>query len=341
MPESLQADVAPCRRRLLGCHRDLGHHGGVQPIGIDLDGEHGSIEPFGILDDLAAKARFAFLVEPEHCIHERHEFRLLCMRYLASRGWSWFGEEVDWRWGERVDAYVTTGDEALLDPVDDHRLYTSGLLAPADAAAPHEALHAEHRRAAQVLRRTIPHARYFGFDSGGGDPEFLRIANALTTLEEGQEFMAYRERLMHHRIAAVATANPDVKIALMAGGAHLAKDDSRLQTAGPMAAGGGESTIGHHVAHALTDRPVLAIWLLYGGGRTASPYVPSGDLDVPDGSLNAELAQVFEEPALIPVGADAGTHTIISFGLLSCDLADQVDAIVFAPRVTPVQEEPT
>ena len=310
----------------------------MHPIGIDLDGEHGSIEPFRFLDQLATRARFAFLVEPEHCIHERHEFRLLCMRYLASRGWAWFGEEVDWRWGERVDSYLATGDESLLDPIDDHRWYTSGLLAAGDAAAPHEAMHAEHRRAAQALRRAIPYARYFGFDSGGGDPEFLRIANAVTTMEDGQEFMAYRERLMHDRVAAIATANPDAKIALMAGGAHLGKDDSRLQAAAVMPAGGGAPTIGHHVVHALTDRPVLAIWLLYGSGQTASPYVPGGDLDAPPDTLNAELAQRCNEPALIAVGADAGTHTIVSFGPITCDLAEQMDAIVFAPRVTPVQE---
>jgi hypothetical protein len=311
----------------------------MRTVAIDLDGEQGSIEPFGMLDELADRARFAFLVEPEHCIHERHEFRLLCMRYLASRGWSWFGEEVDWRWGERVDAYVATGDEAMLEPVDDHRWYTSGLLAAADAAAPHGAMHAEHRRAAQALRRAIPDARYFGFDSGGGDDEYLRVANAVTTVEEGQAFMAYREQLMHERVALVATANPTAKIALTAGGAHLAKDDARLQTFGMMSAGGDRTaTIGHHVCHTLTDQPVLAIWLLYGGGRSASPHVPGGELIVPDGTLNAELARSCAEPALVAVDPDAGSHTFISFGPITCDLADQVDAIVFAPEVSPVRD---
>lgn len=314
--------------------------GVVQTIPIDVDGEHGSIEPFEILDELAGRARFAFLVEPEHCIHERHEFRLLCMRYLASRGWSWFGEEVDWRWGERVDAYLATGDEALLEPVGDPNWFTSGLLAAAGAAAPHDAIHAENRRAAQALRRAVPQARYFGFDSGGGDPEYVRCGNAITTFDEGNAFMAYRERLMHGRVEAVATANPSEKIALMAGGAHLAKDNGRLHTRGPMSAGGGRAaTIGHHVCHVLTDEPVLSIWLLYGGGRSASPWVPGGDLGVPPGTLNAELRQSSREPALVKVGKGAGTHTFISFGPITCDLAEQVDAFVFVPEVTPVRED--
>ena len=96
---------------------------------LELDGEHGDVGPLGVLDELAANARVAFLVEMDHCIHERHEFRLLCLRYLAAHGWRWFGEELDWRQGERTDAYLQAGDEALLEPVDDGNWYTSGILA--------------------------------------------------------------------------------------------------------------------------------------------------------------------------------------------------------------------
>jgi hypothetical protein len=200
-------------------------------------------------------------------------------------------------------------------------------------------MHAESRRAVQALRRTIPGARYFGFDSGGGDAEYLRIANTVTTYEEAQAFMAYRETLMHDRVAAVASANPAAKIALMAGGAHLAKEDARLHATSLMSAGGHRApTIGHHVCHELTDQPVLAIWLLYGGGRTASPYVPGGELSVPDGTLNAELRRSAGQPSLVAIGADSGRHTLISFGSITCELAEQVDAIVFAPEVTPVRE---
>jgi len=88
-------------------------------VPLDLDGEHGSLAPFTAFDALADEAEFAFLVEMDHCIHERHEFRLLCLRYLASRGWTLFGEELDWQTGDRIDRYLVTGDESLLEPVDD------------------------------------------------------------------------------------------------------------------------------------------------------------------------------------------------------------------------------
>src|SRR5437660_1172467 len=101
----------------------------ITSAAIDLDGEHAPLSPFAALDDLAARARFAFLVEFDHMIHEKWQFRLLCVRYLVSRGWRWFGEELDWREGERIERYLRTGDDRLLDPIDDGRWYTSGLFA--------------------------------------------------------------------------------------------------------------------------------------------------------------------------------------------------------------------
>jgi hypothetical protein len=79
-------------------------------IPIELDGESGPIEPFGALDAVAAKARVAYIVEMDNFVHEKYDFLLMCIRYLASRGWSWFGEELDWRQGERIDHYLRTGD---------------------------------------------------------------------------------------------------------------------------------------------------------------------------------------------------------------------------------------
>jgi hypothetical protein len=304
---------------------------------IELDGEHGDLEPFEMLDDLAASARFAFLVEPEHCIHERHEFRLLCSRYLASRGWTWFGEEVSYRWGERVDNYLATGDEAVLE-IDENPPFTSGMLAPAHAKAPVRALHAERRRAAQAMRRAIGSVRYFGFDSTGED-EYMEHGNAIATAGDFHAFMAYRERRMSERIAAVANAEPSAKIALMAGGAHLAKNDAALHTVSAMSVGSDRSpSVGHHVASALAHGPVLSIWLLYGGGKTASPHVPGGHLTVDDHTLNAQLAARWNAPHLVRVDDDKSEHTLISFGALSCRLNDQIDAIMFCPRVTPVTE---
>lgn len=308
-------------------------------VAIELQGEHGDTAPLSMLDDLAASARFAFLVEPEHCIHERHEFRLLCCRYLAAHGWTWLGEEVGWRWGERVDRYLATGDESLLD-VDENPGFTSGMLAPAHANAPIAALHAERRRAAQAMRRSLGRMRYFGFD-GAGDPEYMERGNAIATIEDLQGFMAWREERMHERVTEVAQSNPSAKIALMAGGAHLAKDDAGLRTVNPANAGGNRvPSVGHHVSHSLAGGPVLSIWLLYGGGRTASPHVPGGDLTVDGSTLNAQLAKAWAGPCLARVDDEQDQHTIVSFGPLACRLSEQIDAIVFSPRVTPVTVEP-
>lgn len=306
-------------------------------VAIDLDGEYGDTGPLSILDDLAASSRFAFLVEPEHCIHERHDFRLLICRYLASRGWTWFGEEVGWRWGDRVDRYLATGDELLLS-TDENPVFTSGMLASAHAIAPVGALHAERRRAAQAMRRSLGQVRYFGFDSTG-DADYMERGNAIVTPADLQAFMGYREQLMYERVAAVAQANPSAKIALMAGGAHLAKDDAALRNLNPAGAGGDRvPSIGHHVTHSLSDGPVLSIWLLYGGGRTASPHVPGGQLAVGEGTLNARLAETWTEPCITRVDNQHDEHTLISFGPVACRLSDQIDAIVFCPIVTPVRE---
>lgn len=313
----------------------------ARAVPLDLDGEHGDIAPLQQLDDIASQARFAYLVEMDHCIEERHAFRLLCMRYLASHGWRWFGEEMDWRWTDRVQRYLETGDEGVLEPLDDGNCYTSGLLADQTKGAPHHAIHAGRRRAAQALRRAIPDARYFAFDSGGGDPEYIEIANAIESLDDALEFMAYREKLMHERVARIANEQPEARIALMGGSTHLAKDDTTLSAPGLMPVGGARvASIGHFAAHNLTDRPVLAIWLLHGGGHTASPYIPPpGELVVGPDTINAALRARWDRPCFLRVSDDTVPRTIAGMNNLtmSCRFADQVDAIVFCPTVTPVR----
>jgi erythromycin esterase-like protein len=86
---------------------------------IQLDGERGTLDAFSALAPLADAARAAYIVEMDHFIHEKYDFRLLCIRYLASRGWRWCGEEIDRRQGERIDRYLTGGDGTLLDAIDD------------------------------------------------------------------------------------------------------------------------------------------------------------------------------------------------------------------------------
>lgn len=153
--------------------------------------------------------------------------------------------------------------------------------------------------------------------------------------------MAYREQLMHERVARVAHEHPDDRIALMAGSTHLAKDDATLSAPGLTPAGGAAvPSIGHFVAHELTDRPVLAMWLLHGAGRTASPYLPPpGELVAGHDTINAALGSRWDRPCLLRVSEDTQPRTVAGMHNLTmtCRPTDQVDAIVFCPTVTPVR----
>lgn len=305
---------------------------------IDLDGD---IAPFAALDAAAEEARVAFIVEMDHFVHEKYAFRLQCIRYLASRGWRWFGEELDARQGERVDRYLTTGDESFLDPIEEPEWYTSGVLAQANARHPKEAWEAEQCAFARAVRRAVPGVRWFGFDIGAADDEYIGLANAATTFEELRPAMAVRERLMHERVARVMRDNPGDKVALMAGSTHLMKDDGGVDTPGVGAGPGGdtEHSIGHHVAHELTDAPVLSIWMLHGSGTTANPWLPPpGRLAPAPGTVDAELAGRWQQPCLTLVTGDVEQRRVTQMHnqVMSCRLADQVDAIVFVPRVTPI-----
>ena len=311
-------------------------------IPIELDGAHGDLAPFGVLDELTDRARVAYLVEMDHFIAERSAFRLLCIRYLASRGWRWFGEEVDIRIGQRLDGYLLTGDESLLDPLEEDPWYTGGILAEPAARHDDHAMQLDRARLVRMLKRAVADARWFGFDIGGGDAEYLAAANAASTYEELRPVMAMRERLMQERVATVMREHPAEKVALMAGSTHLAKDDDRIETPGVGAGPGGEivRSLGHHVAHELADGPVLSIWFLHGEGTSANAYLPPpGRLAAAAGTLNAELLARVGRPCLLPVGDDHHRRSVTQMHnlVLHCRLDEQVDAIVFAPTVTPLQ----
>ena len=314
----------------------------VSETPLELDGEHGDVGLLGVLDERMANARVAFLVEMDHCVHERHEFRLLCLRYLAAHGWGWVGEELDWRQGDRTDAYLQGGDDALLEPVDDGNWYTSGLLAGTSAdPALTAAMNYERQRFARALRRTLPGVRYFGFDVGGGDDDYLRAANRADSLEALAAAMSLREQLMRKRIEAVCADNPGEKVVLMGGSTHLMKDDRLVDAPGMMTAGGGRTdSIGHHLT-AVVGGSVLSIWLLHGSGRTANPWLAAsgGQIEVPPDTVNAALADRWQQPCIAVVSRNAGQQRVAQMHnlVLTCDLASQVDAVVFCPTVTPTR----
>jgi len=285
---------------------------------LDLD--------LSVLDELAGAADVAFLVEMDHFVHEKYDFRLLCVRYLASRGWRWFGEEIQPDKGERTERYLRTGDTSLLQPRDEPPWYTSGVLA---RATPIPELDTEHARFAEALKGSVPQVRWFGFDIGPDDTDYLELANAANTYEELAPAMALREQRMKERVDGVLASGE--KTALMAGSTHLMKRDVDASASGP--GGGLEHSLGHHVAR--THR-VLSIWMLNGSGRSSGPWV--SDLRPRPGTLNAALAERYDEPVLVIPESDGPTAVTQMHNLvLECDLREQVDAIVFVPNVTPLR----
>jgi hypothetical protein len=174
---------------------------------------------FAVFDDLAARAQVAYLVEMDHCIAEKSAFRLSCIRYLASHGWRWFGEEVDPRIAARLDAGV-------YEPLRDDPWYTRGILAATAGSAQSLELDVlmqrDRARLVQDVRRDVPDARWFGFDVGHDDKDYLEAANAADTYEQLADVMALRERRIHERVDAFRRDHPNEKFALMAGSIHLA-----------------------------------------------------------------------------------------------------------------------
>jgi inorganic pyrophosphatase len=303
---------------------------------LDLD--------LSVLDQRAARARVAYIVEMDHFVKEKYDFRLLCIRYLASRGWTIFGEELDWRAGERYERYLRTGDESLLDPIDEPPWYTRGVLAQASERHPKAAHDAEQKHFLRAVRRDVADVHWFGFDIGAGDPEYLRSANDADTFEALLPVMAHRERLIHERVARVLGENPDAKVALMAGSTHLLKDDDACDAPGGIGPGGDtEPSIGHFVVHSLLDGPddVLSIWMLHGRGRSANPWLPPpGELAAAAGTVDASLASQHDEPVVVVVDRhDTERRRVTQMHnlVMTCALAEQVDALVFVPEVTPLR----
>jgi erythromycin esterase-like protein len=278
------------------------------------------------LDHIAERARVAFLVEMDHFVHEKYDFRLALVRYLAARGWRVFGEEIDERAGERTNSYLRTGDETFLEEIDEPDWYTTGVLTRAERI-PELAI--EQARFARSVRREVPDARWFGFDIGAHDTDYLELANAAETYGELGPAMALRERRTYERIERRLQTGE--KVALMAGSTHLMKRDVEHSASGP--GGGTEHSIGHRIA---AEHDVLSIWMLNGSGRTSSPWVT--DLRPQPGTLNAELAERYDEPALVIPEQDESVRITQMHNLvMTCNLREQVDAIVFVPTVTPLR----
>ena len=165
----------------------------VRDAAIRLDG-WGDAEALSFLDEALEGKRVVFLGEPDHYIHEKYDYRLLFLRELVARGFVNVGMEVGQADARRVDAYLATGDEALLDRVPllgytgdartDRDDRPRGLLEAASDGF-YGGFIAEERwflrelRALNAVRpEGAPRVRWFGFDVD------VRAGCAYTELEE-------------------------------------------------------------------------------------------------------------------------------------------------------------
>ncbi len=123
-------------------------------------------------DELLEGKRFAYIGESNHFVREKYAYRMLMARYLHSRGWRVFGEELSWSDGIRVGRFLETGDESWLDMVtaygyrgderDDRDDSPTGILAEG-WNEPNPAFRAQQIRFAHALRE-LEGIRFFGFD---------------------------------------------------------------------------------------------------------------------------------------------------------------------------------
>jgi erythromycin esterase-like protein len=152
-----------------------------------LDGR--SIDPsrLAALDRAVSGKRIAFIGEQDHYVHEKYDYRALMVRYLFSRRWRWFGEEMGFSDGLEVQRYVASGDARHLDRVTmygdrscvrgDRDDSPSGILKPSPSSPfPEREFKAEQIRLVRTLHELSTGAgdplRFFGFDCdpvpGGG-----------------------------------------------------------------------------------------------------------------------------------------------------------------------------
>ncbi len=145
-----------------------------------FDSANFDVEHLAFLDEKLEGKRIAFLVEMNHFIHEKYDFRLLLIRYLFSRGWRLIGEELSWTDGLQVDRYLADGDASHLDRVTtygyracvraDRSDEPTGILKETFKTYPEAELRAEQIRFAESLRRLnvnrpeSERLRFFGFD---------------------------------------------------------------------------------------------------------------------------------------------------------------------------------
>jgi erythromycin esterase-like protein len=165
-------------------------------------------DALALLDPWLTGADLVFLGETDHFIHEKSDFRLLACRWLLSRGWRSFAEELAWSDGMRVRAYLNGGDDAVLQRLSlfgwkadlraDRDDRPTGVFRPAFDLYPTALMTAEQGRFYRGLHAAAARAAlaYRGFDidgaPGGG---YADIAGWLSPQADGPLTRAFLARL--------------------------------------------------------------------------------------------------------------------------------------------------
>lgn len=129
------------------------------------------------LDRIVHGRDAVFLGELDHFVHEKADFRLLLVRYLADRGFRRLAEELSWSDGLRIDRYLATDDESEFDRIatfghygelrQDRNDRMQGVLGASSQSYPVGLFRAEQERFYRGLRRLAQPIRLRGFDVDG------------------------------------------------------------------------------------------------------------------------------------------------------------------------------
>ena len=178
-----------------------------------------------------------------------------------------------------------------------------------------------------------------------GTLRYAVVAMPAPDYEALRPAMARREEIMKRHVERrLAERRPGDLLVLMGHAFHLVKDDAAIGRAAGVGPGGGRvASLGHHLV--TSGLRVGAVWMLYGAGEDSQPFP---DLPrraaYPTGTLNARLARG-GTPAVLPVRPISEGRNPVEIGhmynaVTTVDLAAAVDAVHFAPTVTPLQDDP-
>lgn len=170
-----------------------------------LDWETVDLSALESLDQALEGKRIVYLGEPDHFIREKMDYRLILIRFLHARGWRYVGMEQGRSDGMRIDRYLETGDEALLERVAIFG-YEGFLREDRDDRVPGWT----GGKNADMRQNAVDEARWFvrtmrRFNEGLASPqERLRYFGFDVSMKPGGSWFDARELLEPHRADPLA-----------------------------------------------------------------------------------------------------------------------------------------